>query len=404
MNERNPNEVYAINSPEAIRAAKAHEIVLEEAFEELASCAVFPYHNPAHTYGETLDGKTGGVLGITRQLLQVINAHTTELGIKDQSAADTMLAQQLGAEAGAAYHDTVMQITGVTNEENPLLRKVQRAGGWESGCNEYESFEILKYFAREYIADGQFRDAYLTAAEAAIMATVPNASFTELPADHVEQYSDIVQSILRSDDGVYRGLLIEPAKPPTTLSGLVLTTADLSAVRSPEIFYRTGNAEFWELHYKLADCAADCLQGEIPIKRADAKTLLEEMNKWRRTQVGFAVAQRVRLEETITLAAIQTAAAAEAYPAIGETEAAGIANAMKKQLAPGMDASIEDSAQRYEAFSETFSISAEGADTLTDEELQQIQVAIVALGGTVSELRAYVAKVEQDLQDLNTKN
>jgi hypothetical protein len=397
MNEREPNQEDMIYSQEAIKAVGAHKLVLEEAFEELADTEPLLYHNPAHTYGELLDGTKGGVLGVTRQLLNVVDMHLTEAYITNQPSADIVLARQLGTEAGAAFHDTVMQIRGLTEVDNPILRKVIRQGGWKEEGNEYESYRLLRNFTEDYMDDGPFKDEYLEAAEAAIQATLPQATFASVPTEAVEEYSERVQDLLRGEDGVYRGLLIAPAEAPETLSGLLLTTADLSAVRSPEIFYRTGNAEFWELHYGLAAFAVTVLDGETPIKRDDARILLQEMKAWRRTQVGFALQQRVRLGEQYTPQHIQSLLYSEYLVSIGEAEARSIVEGITRRLATGMDDSIEDSAARYEAFSNTYTLSEAGAADLSETEVTRLQHAIKELGGEHDRLTAYTAWVERDL-------
>jgi hypothetical protein len=338
------------------------------------------------------------VLGVTRQLLNVVDVHLAESYITNQPSADIVLARQLGAEAAAAFHDVVMQISGLTETDNPILRKVIRQGGWTEEGNEYESYRLLRNFTEDYMEDGPFKDEYLEAAEAAIKATVPQATFAPVPAEVVEEYSDRVQDLLRGEDGIYRGLLIAPAEVPETLSGLLLTTADLSAVRSPEVFYRTGNAEFWELQYGLADVAARCLAGDTIVKRDDALVLLQAMKAWRRTQVGFALQQRIRLGEQYTPQHIQSLLYSEYLVSIGEEEARSIVDGITRRLAPGMDDSIEDSAARYEAFTNTYTLPEAGALHLSETEVTKLQQAIRELGGEHDRLTSYVARVERDLE------
>lgn len=389
-------------SPQAENPAASKFEVISTAHDEITGSlreqlqtehAALLYHDPAHTWGENLKGTEGGVVGNVTRLLQAMRTPLLEIVGQDQEVLHRYYAWELGVTAGAAAHDVVMESTVIEDGDQ---KKIERIGGWQEGKNEYESFQKLKEITDEYVSeDTEYKTAYLTAAESAIKATIPNAtSFVSFNEETIHDLPEVVQESLRTvsqtGDVQYLGLRLDSQHANESLGGLLLSTADLAAARSPDIFFKTGNAEFWESQLPQTLAAIEVLE-TATVKRTTAYTLLQACTKWRQTQVGVALWQRERLKERFTTENIQRLLTENFELSIPNDICENVAQKCKELFLSGMTDSVVDAANKHQDFIDRYQIAETGSETLDPQERLILNQALQFMGADLTKLQAYIS-------------
>lgn len=365
---------------------QTHEAACVYARELLNAHEALHYHNPAHTWGEDMTGVEGGVVGNTQTLLACFKEPLAKSLTDDPDAVARYHAWELGVIAGAAFHDTAMEST--VTEAGVL----QRESGWEAGKNEYESFEMLRAYVDEELPETTSAKAiYLGSAEAGIKATLPNATtFAPFSEAQLAELPLMVKEALAAKNAegetVYQGLRLDSKHATESLSGLLLSTADLAAARSSEVFYKTGNAEFFESKIAESQAALQFLRTST-IGRSEARALLTACQGWRKIQVGVALWQRERLIERMQAPLLQTLLLEELDIAVPIEVLDDVAEQIMTAFSDGMTKSVIDAAAHYQHFS-AYRISESGDDELTPQECEALRAALDEMGANEAELEA----------------
>ncbi len=386
------------------------------------------FHGPDHTLpmeGDNLNSVVGGVRTLS---------HLLKESFKESLPTDgTVELVADGMEAGAVAHDVVIELKGVTEIPGTgLAGMIQRKRGWIEGGNEWESYRLFRraYIAEYVGAEEQLSpeeedmihsiltdenapeyDAdytrYMIAAERTVAGTDPDAMNFGASFDpkYVETFSEGVKRLVRGpawteENPTYAGFMIDSTKTAHSLEGLLASTADLGAVSDPERFIATGNAEFWELEYGIARDCTRFLEDENAIGSARLGDIARSMMAWRKTQVGVALGQKIRMEEKYTKENITDLFEVTFgnTPDEGEVEEfiSGVKEAFK-----GADTSVEASAALYEEFGDRYgSLTSTLTGELTSEQRALFREAIGVMGGEVSILKNYVAHVDEELENL----
>lgn len=423
----NTPNVEKIKSQELIHVANSNEKVNElmvEALKERHGRKIF--HDPQHTLGdgETLDltSVRGGIVHLSAFLKE---SFPQSLRGKE----GTLALMEKAMEAGVIAHDVVIEIDGVNKDG-----MIQRRRGWKDGGNERESFKLLrKEFLQAYAGDGldkftpqeeemlhsiltdenapEFDAAYtqyMESAERVVGGTEPDAMNFWYPVDYETYLSDYPSEVLdclkaikwTEENPEFNCFSIDSTKTQTSLEGLLGSTADLGAVSNPEFFAQSGNAEFWELQYAMAkDCAA-FLKNNDALSDSRVAIITHAMRGWRRTQVGVAVGQKVRLEEKYTPENISQLFGINfgTVPYEGEVETF-IGNI--KESFSEIDRSVTLCADIYTEFSERFEplLNLEPGP-LSDENKALFVEAIQYMNADETLLANYVAHVDEELEKL----
>jgi hypothetical protein len=394
-NDSQKEQLAAIDFEQVL---ESHKTACGFATEKLKDHRALHYHNLEHTFGKDGQGLDGGVVGDVRTFLETINLHVSQVVAQDQDMLRRYYVWELGVIAGAAFHDLVMK--SVISDEGTLKRE----GGWEEGKNERESFECLRRYVDEHTTeDNQYASLYKETAESAIKATIPNAtSFAPFSPELLEDLDPVVQDILATKDSeggiMYQGLRLDSQHAKESLAGLLLSTADLAAARSKEIFFVTGNAEFWGSKVPESLLALKFLQTGV-IAREDALTLLAQCRAWRQIQVGVALWQRERVKERFSVTVLQELLHNDLHIIVPDDVCHAIAMKVQASLLPGMTESVIDSAQKYQDFLARYAIAESGTDQLDVAETTCLTQALEAMGADAVALEGCLLQ-----QGLNLEN
>jgi hypothetical protein len=426
MSERfNPDtSVEILQSNEQLHVNQTHERVNEQMSAELHKRHGRKiFHDPSHSLGdgETLDltSVRGGVLQLSELLKESFP--------KSLKGKEDMLATvSKGMEAGAVAHDAIIEIDGVT--PNGMI---QRRRGWGEGGNERESFLMLRReFLRSYLGseeeltpaeeemahtiltDKESADydetytRYMEAAERVVAGTEPdgmNFGYVIDTDKYFSEYSEKILECLKSpkwtpENPEYTCMMIDSTKADTSLEGLLGSTSDLGAVSNPEVFARTGNAEFWELQYGISKECAEFLKNPDSLPATRVSTIVHAMKGWRRTQVGVAFGQKIRLEEKYNSENIEALFEATFQTQPREEEVEDFIEGVKTAMS-GAEQSIQVSADIYADFTERFSPLLDLPDgPLTEESKALFAEAIAYMNADEEMLSDYVAHVDEELE------
>lgn len=381
------------------------------------------FHDPTHTLGNNsetpdLTYVRGGVLVLTDLVKQ-----SFEKSLKGRDSEVELMVK--GMEAGAVAHDVVIELNGVAPNGVIMRRR-----GWAEGGNERESFHHLRRrFLKEYIGaeeeltlpeeemihgiltdedapefDPEYK-RYMDAAERMIAGTEPdvfNFGYELDEEKYVSEYPEDVQRLLRSPNWTeekpqYFGVMIDSTKTALSLESLLGSTADLGAFTDPEVFARTGNAEFWELQYGVSKECAEFLKNPNSMEPVRVSSITEQMQVWRQTQVRVAVAQRARLEEHYTKENITTLFENTFGETPDEDEVDRFITEVKA-VAATAEETVLACARIHNEFTERFGgLIDRDEGPLTDEEKALFAEAIEFMDADERLLSHYVRHVDEEL-------
>ena len=417
-------------SQEAIHFNETHERVHEFLVDELHKRNSRKiYHDPRHSLG---DGERLDVISVKGMVLELgaILKRSFPSSLSPEFGIDaTQLEMTLqGMEAGAIAHDVIIEIDGIA--ENGT---VKRRRGWSEGGNERESFRLLRReFLKQYLgADDDFTpeeeelvnslltdetgpefDAaykrYIEAAERTICGTDPDGLqfFYEIdPHKHLRNFEEGVWECLKTQNWTeenpqYACVIIDSTKTQLSLEGLLGSTADLGAVSNPRVFVETGSAEFWEWQYAISKDSATFLGDQNSLEPSRVAAIVEAMQGWRRTQVGVALGQKIRIEEKYTPENISRLFEITFGHKPEEAEVNDFIEQVKEAMA-GADESVIECARIYSEFTERFrSLIERDTGPLTDEEKALFTESIQYMNTDKEQLSQYVAHVEEELAKL----
>ncbi|HEY0964525.1 MAG TPA: hypothetical protein VGE31_01885 [Candidatus Paceibacterota bacterium] len=428
MHERFQGEtgVEVMESSEAVHVVETSELIKADLMEELlARHSSKIFHEPAHTVPTGREDFTS-VVGGVRTLSGILKESFPRSLPKTDSVALTLA----GMEAGAFAHDVIIEINGVTENGAVVRRR-----GWEPGGNERESFRYLRrHYLEKYIGsedelspeeeellhslltdeNGPEYDPlyqrYMEAAERTVEATEPDKfQFAyEVDADlYLSQYSEEVKEALRASNWTkehpqYCCMMIDSSKTAIALESLLGSTADLGAVSDPEVFARTGNAEFWESQYGIAKDCAQFLNDPNSLEPFRVSAIAESMQGWRKSQVGVALGQHIRLTKNYTPENITTLFETT-FGVSPDPDEVDQFIARVQESMQGAEESVRECARIYKEFTQRFgSLIERDAVPLTDEEKALFTEAIAYMNGDEAVLTNYVSHVDEELKKQST--
>lgn len=141
----------------------------------------------------------------------------------------------------------------------------------------------------------------------------------------------------------------------------------------------------------------DCLayQDGAPIPRTRGKQILNQMKGWRKTQVGMALNQKVRLREKYTQENLSSLFSKE----FGNVPAADEVNDFLETMQPlidKIDDTVLDAADIYDDFVAQFdAIPDSGSEYFTEAEQNTFLQAVEFMNGDQAELEKYAKHVEE---------
>ena len=387
----------ALNTPEAIEVQEAVDQVIANNKAVLHKRhSGKPYHGPGHSVSETgakedFDSVTGRIKTFSRSLKQ---SFSNSLSGNTPKEADKKALFFTGVEVGAAVHDRVIRF------EVKDGKVVRFRGEKEPGGNEYDSF---KEGEQELLANIEDKDnPYLPYISRVMRETVegtyPVVDFAEINGLVVESFPANVQACLAASDAegnpIYKGLRIDSPYANESLAALLASTSDLGDVFNSKKFQFSGNQEFFEGEIGVVE---DCLayQAGAPIPRARGKQILNQMKGWRKTQVGMALNQKVRLMEKYTQENLSSLFSKE-FGNIPDPEEVNDFLQTMQPLIDRIDDTVMDAADIYDDFVERFdAIPDSGSEYFTEAEQNTFLQAVEFMNGDQFELKKYAKHVKE---------
>ena len=221
--------------------------------------------------------------------------------------------------------------------------------------------------------------------------------------EQIGQFSPAVRDcVTNKDTGKASVLRIDSNKAGDAMESLFGSTADLSASAVPDISFRTGNLEFWEWQVEVSRSAAEFLDGNNMPDRKRAVEMLHAMKSWRKIQVGVILGQIVRFSENYTPENIRDLFENKFGVTPGDEEIDSFLTTMRIFTA-GSQISIEESAKKYNKFSDSFVIEATGDEGLNTQERETLSSAIAFMGGKQAKLKDYVEHVDEELAKISDR-
>ena len=395
--ESNDVAVEALNTPEAIEASETADRVIDSTkvvLQERHSDK--PYHDPDHSVSEIgkeeFDSVTGRVRTFSRSFKE---SFVGSLGGTTPEEADKKALFFRGVEVGAAVHDRVIRF----KVENGKV--IRFRGEIEPGGNEYDSF---KEGEQELLANienknNPFLPYLITVMRQTVEGTYPGFAFVEIDQTLVASFPANVRACLEANDAegnrVYKGLRIDSAYSNESLAALLSSTSDLGDVFTSKKFQFSGNQEFFEGEIGVVE---DCLayQNGAPIPRARGKQILDQMKGWRKTQVGMALNQKIRLMEKYTQENLSSLFSKE-FGNVPDPEEVNDFLETMQPLIDKIDHTVMDAADIHDDFVAQFdSIPADGPEYFTEAEQTTFLQAVAFMDGDPVELEKYAQHVERE--------
>ena len=354
------------------------------------------YHVPDHSVSgdgaEEFNSVTGRIKQLSRSFKE---SFSNSLGAATPEEADKKSLFFTGVEVGAAVHDRVIRFK-VENGKVVRLR-----GEKEPGGNEYDSF---KEGEQELLANckdphNPYREYVIKVVRETVEGTYPGFAFTEIDRTLVESFPQNVQACLRATDAegnlVYKGLRIDSEYADRSLASLLSSTSDLGDVFNSKQFQFSGNQEFFEGEIGVVeDCVA--YQKGAPIPRARGKQILDQMKGWRKTQVGMALNQKVRLMEKYTEENLSALFSKEFGNQPDPEEVEDFLATMEPLLSQ-IDDTVMDAADIHDDFVAQFdAIPADGPEYFTEAEQNTFVRAVEFMNGDQAALETYAKHVEME--------
>ena len=402
MSEHIPN----IKTPENFEMAEieeAHHQVVEILKREIVSLHTKKlYHGPDHTLGNSEDELPTGVVNALKLISNTFKNSFSKTLESRPSIESKFKITELGMEAGMLAHDIILNIKGIKPDGT-----LERSRGWQPGGNEYESYlHIMNLFYESGLDDNNpYYHTYVQTIKRTIAGTDPDAMNFASPVseEQIGQFSPAVREcVTNKDTGKVSVLRIDSNKAGDAMESLFGSTADLSASAVPDISFRTGNLEFWEWQVEVSRSAAEFLDGNNMPDRKRAVEMLHAMKSWRKIQVGVILGQIVRFSENYTPENIRDLFENKFGVTPGDEEIDSFLTMMRIFTA-GSQISIEESANKYNEFSDSFVIEATGDEGLNTQERETLSSAIAFMGGKQAKLKDYVEHVDEELAKISDR-
>lgn len=387
--------VEDLNTPEAVDVREAVDRVLatnEAVLHKRHSDKL--YHDPDHSVSgngaEEFNSVTGRIKQLSRSFKE---SFRNSLGAATPEEADKKSLFFTGVQVGAAVHDRVIRF----KVENGKVFRLR--GEKEPGGNEYDSFKEGEQELSANCKDphNAYLEYVIKVMRETVEGTYPGFAFTEIDTALVESFPENVQACLRATDAegnlVYKGLRIDSEYADRSLASLLSSTSDLGDVFTSKQFQFSGNQEFFEGEIGVVE---DCLdyQNGAPIPRVRGKQILDQMKGWRKTQVGMALNQKVRLMEKYTQENLSLLFSKE-FGNQPDPEEVEDFLATMEPLVSQIDYTVMDAADIHDDFVAQFdSIPADGPEYFTPEEQNAFLQAVAFMDGDQTELEKYAQHVE----------
>ncbi len=386
----------ALNTPEAVKVREAVDRVITNNRDVLNQRhSGKPYHGPGHSVSEKgaeeFDSVTGRIKSLSRSFKE---SFADSLSADTPEEADKKALFFTGVEVGGAVHDRVIEFE-VNDGKVVRFRGEKGPGG-----NEYDSF---KEGEQELLAniddkDNPYLPYVIKVMRQTVEGTYPSFAFTEIDKTLVESFPANVQACLAANDAEgnpsYKGLRIDSDYANESLAALLSSTSDLGDVFDSKKFQFNGNQEFFEGEIGVVE---DCLayQDGAPIPRTRGKQILNQMKGWRKTQVGMALNQKVRLMQKYTQENLSSLFSKE----FGNVPAADEVNDFLETMQPlidKIDDTVLDAADIYDDFVAQFdAIPDSGSEYFTEAEQNTFLQAVEFMNGDQAELEKYAKHVEE---------
>lgn len=401
MSESLPNN-ESIESQDFIFLRKACEEadarVLDELFRRHYAKL---YHAPSHTVGNLDIESLGGITGAAGMIIDQLESSFVEsLELDTLEGREEFEVVKLALKSAMLVHDAVIEIDNLVEEdENADLnveKTVKRRRGYVPGGNEYESAEFYKQNL-DVDADNKYYNLFTRVLEDTVAGTDPNATgMLPVEADALAKLTteEVRGCLADKETGSALILSLDSARANESLAALIGSTTDLIGAAFPEPFFETGNLEMFELYYQLSSDCADFLKNPSSLSRMRAVQILKVMTGWRKTQVGVALGQKIRLQKNFTPASVKGLFEVT-FGKTPKDEEVQIFISKVASFSEGMDTSMSESVERYNQYLK-FVIEPEGSSELDESEVTTLQKALEFVNADADQLRRYAEDVERE--------
>lgn len=413
MSEK-PRNPESIESPDLTELREANRLAGEKTLHEIYKRHYANlYHQPSHTVGHMREEIRGGVAtAMERVVAHIENVFPESIGELSPAAKERFEVYKLAMMAGMLTHDVIIEIDNtVESDESAEGEKMtQRRRGMFPGGNEYESAEFY-LDALELPAGNKHRAFFEKVLRDTVSGTVPDGTgMIFVGEEEIEGLSNEAAEAVRgnlvdSKTGKAMILNLDSKTAGDSLAHLVGSTTDLIGAAFPERFGETGDLEMFELYYQLSRDSVAFLENPTSLSRDRAVQMLKTMESWRKTQIGVALGQQLRLKQNFT-PENTSQKFTELFALLTEGEAVVVSPSNEEvadflqwtnMLSIGMQQSMVDSAKRYEDF-KAYSISSEGEETLNEDEIRVMESALDSVSADVSQLRRYVKDFDSKIK------
>lgn len=409
-----PRSQESIESPDLIELREANRLAGEKTLHEIYKRHYANlYHQPSHTVGHMREEIRGGVAtAMERVVAHIENVFPESIGELSPAAKERFEVYKLAMMAGMLTHDVIIEIDNTIESDESVEgeKMTQRRRGMVPGGNEYESAEFY-LDALELTAGNKHRAFFEKVLRDTVAGTVPDGTGMIFVGEaELEGLTDgaaeaVREHLVDPETGKAMILNLDSESTGDSLAHLLGSTTDLIGAAFPERFGETGDLEMFEFYYQLSRDSVAFMEKPASLSRDRAVQMLKTMEGWRKTQIGVALGQHLRLKQNFTPENTKQKFT-ELFAVLTEGEDVVVSPSGEEiddflqwtdLLSAGMQQSMIDSAKRYEDF-KGYKINTEGEETLTEEEIQIMESALESVSADKNQLHRFVKDFDSKIQ------